>query len=39
VPIDCVGLQAHFGTNGPPSSFQTTLSNFAALGVDVQITE
>ncbi|MDN0196367.1 non-reducing end alpha-L-arabinofuranosidase family hydrolase [Streptomyces sp. S.PNR 29] len=39
VPIDCVGLQAHFGNGGPPASFQTTLSNFAALGVDVQITE
>src|ERR671929_918860 len=39
VPIDCVGFQSHFGTGGPPASFQTTLSNFAALGVDVQITE
>ncbi|MFF3934751.1 non-reducing end alpha-L-arabinofuranosidase family hydrolase [Streptomyces phaeofaciens] len=39
VPIDCVGLQAHFGAGGPPGSFQTTLSGFAALGVDVQITE
>ncbi|MFF9086658.1 non-reducing end alpha-L-arabinofuranosidase family hydrolase [Streptomyces sp. NPDC014991] len=39
VPIDCVGFQSHFGTGGPPSSFQTTLANFAALGVDVQITE
>jgi endo-1,4-beta-xylanase len=39
VPLDCVGFQAHFGSGGPPSSFQTTLSNFAALGVDVQITE
>ncbi|MGY5014460.1 endo-1,4-beta-xylanase [Streptomyces sp. 900105755] len=39
VPVDCVGFQSHFGTGGPPSSFQTTLSNFAALGVDVQITE
>ncbi|NUT18631.1 MAG: 1,4-beta-xylanase [Hamadaea sp.] len=39
VPIDCVGFQSHFGTGGPPSSFQTTLSNFAALGVDVQLTE
>ncbi|MEU0179445.1 non-reducing end alpha-L-arabinofuranosidase family hydrolase [Streptomyces massasporeus] len=39
VPIDCVGFQAHFGTGGPPGSFQTTLANFAALGVDVQITE
>ncbi|RPK93996.1 MULTISPECIES: non-reducing end alpha-L-arabinofuranosidase family hydrolase [Streptomyces] len=39
VPIDCVGLQSHFGADGPPASFQTTLANFAALGVDVQITE
>ncbi|EFL21657.1 endo-1,4-beta-xylanase A [Streptomyces himastatinicus ATCC 53653] len=39
VPIDCVGFQAHFGSGGPPTSFQTTLSSFAALGVDVQITE
>ncbi|MBP2328220.1 endo-1,4-beta-xylanase [Kibdelosporangium banguiense] len=39
VPIDCVGLQAHFGSGGPPSTFQTTLSSFAALGVDVQLTE
>ncbi|WP_369234436.1 non-reducing end alpha-L-arabinofuranosidase family hydrolase [Streptomyces sp. R21] len=39
VPIDCVGFQSHFGAGGPPSSFQTTLSNFAALGVDVQVTE
>ncbi|MFF8291444.1 non-reducing end alpha-L-arabinofuranosidase family hydrolase [Streptomyces sp. NPDC016309] len=39
VPIDCVGFQSHFGTGGPPSSFRTTLSSFAALGVDVQITE
>ncbi|MDH6222382.1 hypothetical protein M2283_009733 [Streptomyces pseudovenezuelae] len=39
VPIDCVGFQSHFASSGPPASFQTTLSNFAALGVDVQITE
>jgi endo-1,4-beta-xylanase len=39
VPIDCVGFQAHFGAGGPPSNFRTTLANFAALGVDVQITE
>ncbi|MEU7039196.1 non-reducing end alpha-L-arabinofuranosidase family hydrolase [Streptomyces sp. NPDC046237] len=39
VPIDCVGLQSHFGAGGPPASFKTTLANFAALGVDVQITE
>ncbi|MFI6154745.1 endo-1,4-beta-xylanase [Kitasatospora sp. NPDC051170] len=39
VPIDCVGFQSHFGAGGPPSSFQTTLSSFAALGVDVQLTE
>jgi len=39
VPIDCVGLQSHFGSGGAPSNFQTTLSSLAALGVDVQLTE
>ncbi|HET9912535.1 MAG TPA: endo-1,4-beta-xylanase, partial [Anaerolineales bacterium] len=41
VPIDCVGFQGHFnsGTAYPNSNFRTTLSSFAALGVDVQITE
>ncbi|MFJ9776950.1 non-reducing end alpha-L-arabinofuranosidase family hydrolase [Kitasatospora sp. NPDC101157] len=39
VPIDCVGFQSHFGAGGPPANFRTTLSSFAALGVDVQITE
>ncbi|MFC9691244.1 endo-1,4-beta-xylanase [Kribbella sp. NPDC056951] len=39
VPIDCVGLQAHFGSGGAPANFQTTLSSLAALGVDVQLTE
>ncbi|MEU9886699.1 endo-1,4-beta-xylanase [Sphaerisporangium sp. NPDC051011] len=40
VPIDCVGLQAHFNSGSPyPSNFRTTLQNFAALGVDVAITE
>ncbi|GJF33668.1 beta-xylanase [Kitasatospora sp. NE20-6] len=39
VPIDCVGFQSHFGTGGQPANFPTTLSSFAALGVDVQITE
>ena len=40
VPIDCVGFQSHFNSNSPvPSNYQTTLQSFAALGVDVQITE
>ncbi|WBC03305.1 endo-1,4-beta-xylanase [Micromonospora sp. WMMA1976] len=40
VPIDCVGLQTHFtGGSSLPSNFQTTLQNFAALGVDVALTE
>ena len=40
VPIDCVGFQAHFtGGSSYPSNFRTTLSSFAALGVDVQVTE
>ncbi|MEU7662048.1 endo-1,4-beta-xylanase [Streptomyces lincolnensis] len=40
VPIDCVGFQSHFN-NGSPynSNFRTTLQSFAALGVDVAITE
>ncbi|MFJ1542470.1 endo-1,4-beta-xylanase [Micromonospora chalcea] len=40
VPIDCVGLQTHFtGGSSLPGNFQTTLQNFAALGVDVALTE
>ncbi|NES37094.1 1,4-beta-xylanase [Micromonospora sp. PPF5-17] len=40
VPIDCVGFQSHFNSGSPyPSNYRTTLQNFAALGVDVQITE
>ena len=40
VPIDCVGFQSHFNSGSPyPSNYRTTLSNFADLGVDVQITE
>ncbi len=40
VPIDCVGFQTHMtGGSSLPSNFQTTLSNFAALGVDVALTE
>jgi endo-1,4-beta-xylanase len=40
VPIDCVGFQAHFtGGSNYPSNFRTTLSSFAALNVDVQVTE
>ncbi len=40
IPIDCVGFQTHFtGGSSLPSNFQTTLSSFAALGVDVALTE
>src|SRR6185436_1249299 len=40
VPIDCVGLQTHFiGGSSLPGNFQTTLQNFANLGVDVALTE
>jgi endo-1,4-beta-xylanase len=40
VPIDCVGFQTHFtGGSSLPSTFQQTLSSFAALGVDVALTE
>ncbi|GAA4095517.1 endo-1,4-beta-xylanase [Actinomadura miaoliensis] len=37
VPIDCVGLQSHFGQ--VPSNYRRNIEQFAALGVDVQITE
>ncbi|MEU6548097.1 endo-1,4-beta-xylanase [Streptomyces sp. NPDC046859] len=40
VPIDCVGFQSHFNSGSPyDSNFRTTLQNFAALGVDVGVTE
>ncbi|MET7812384.1 endo-1,4-beta-xylanase [Streptomyces sp. NPDC005395] len=40
VPINCVGFQSHFNSGSPyDSNFRTTLQNFAALGVDVAITE
>ncbi|HEY8980706.1 MAG TPA: endo-1,4-beta-xylanase [Streptomyces sp.] len=40
VPIDCVGFQAHFNNDSPyNSNFRTTLQSFAALGVDVAVTE
>ncbi|MDB1086090.1 endo-1,4-beta-xylanase [Streptomyces sp. ACA25] len=40
VPIDCVGFQAHFNDGNPyHSNFRTTLQSFAALGVDVSVTE
>jgi endo-1,4-beta-xylanase len=40
VPIDCVGFEGHFtGGYSLPSSLQTTLQQFAGLGVDVELTE
>ncbi|MFI6344539.1 endo-1,4-beta-xylanase [Streptomyces sp. NPDC050560] len=40
VPIDCVGFQGHFNPQSPVTSdYQQNLERFAALGVDVQITE
>ncbi|MFE9670130.1 endo-1,4-beta-xylanase [Microbispora bryophytorum] len=40
VPIDCVGLQGHFNSGSAyNSNYRTTISSFAALGVDVAITE
>jgi endo-1,4-beta-xylanase len=38
VPIDCVGFQSHL-SNSVPGDYQANLQRFAALGVDVQITE
>ncbi|WP_410657510.1 endo-1,4-beta-xylanase [Amycolatopsis sp. lyj-112] len=40
VPIDGVGFQAHLATQyGFPAGYQANLARFAALGVDVAITE
>jgi endo-1,4-beta-xylanase len=40
IPIDCVGIQAHFNSGTAyNANFRTTLQSFAALGVDVAITE
>jgi endo-1,4-beta-xylanase len=40
VPIDCVGLQSHFGApNAVPDGYRQTIAAFAALGVDVELSE
>lgn len=40
VPIDCVGLESHFGAGVPvPATLQANLQRFAALGVDVRLSQ
>ncbi|KAI0749692.1 endo-1,4-beta-xylanase C precursor [Daedaleopsis nitida] len=39
VPLDGVGFQCHFIVGAVPSSFQTVLEQFTALGLEVAITE
>jgi endo-1,4-beta-xylanase len=39
VPIDGVGFESHFILGQVPSSLQSNMQRFAALGVDVAITE
>ena len=39
VPIDGVGFQCHFIVGEVPTSFQTVLEQFTALGLEVAITE
>ena len=39
VPIDGVGFQCHFIVGEVPTSFQSVLEQFTALGVEVAITE
>ena len=39
VPINGVGLQAHFVLNGVPSTLGANIARFAALGLKVHITE
>ena len=38
-PIDGVGLQSHFIAGAAPKDFQAVMEEFAALGVDVAVTE
>jgi GH35 family endo-1,4-beta-xylanase len=39
VPIDGVGFQSHFAVNQVPSTMRANMQRFAALGLDVAITE
>ena len=39
VPIDGVGFQCHFIVGEVPTSFQSVLEQFTALGIEVAITE
>ncbi|THV29477.1 endo-1,4-beta-xylanase [Glycomyces paridis] len=39
VPIDCVGFQTHLSAGDNLGTYQQNLQRFAALGVDVEITE
>jgi len=39
VPIDGVGLQSHFVAGSAPEDLQDVMEQFAALGVDVAVTE
>ena len=38
-PIDGVGLQSHFVVGAVPKDLQEVMANFAALGVDIAVTE
>jgi endo-1,4-beta-xylanase len=38
-PIDGVGLQSHFVAGAAPADFRAVMQKFAALGVDVAVTE
>jgi endo-1,4-beta-xylanase len=39
VPIDGVGLQSHFMAGSAPADLASVMADFAALGVDVAVTE
>ena len=39
VPIDGVGLQSHFVSGSAPADLAAVMADFAALGVDVAVTE
>ena len=37
VPLDGIGLQCHFIVGEVPTSFQSVLESFTALGVEVRL--
>jgi endo-1,4-beta-xylanase len=39
LPVGGIGFESHFSLEGPPPSFRKTMKRFAALGLQVNVTE